>query len=235
MTPPAAPESPAPILVQTLLEPDLDDERVLAGIRASQGHGVASVRVRPCDIDLAIRSLDRGELRAGAVCGFPHGSHSTATKLFEARDLLRRGAREIAAVIGISRLLNREFQHVQSELLQLRESCQKESARLTVILETAYLTEELKVIACSCCERAEVDFVSTSTGFGPAGYTLEDLKLLRRHLPEEVGIEAAGGIDTLGQVLELRDFGCARIATSRTTAILDEWTARHPAKTYPGT
>jgi deoxyribose-phosphate aldolase len=222
MTPPAAPESPAPFLVHTLLEPDLDDEAVVTGIRDARRSGVAVVLVRPCDIDLAIRSLAGSPVLPAAACGFPHGSQNTATKLFEARDLLRRGAKEIAAVVGISRLLSREFQHVQSELLQLSESCHRESARLTVILETPYLSDELKIVACSCCERAEVDFVCPSATVS----TPEDLRLLRRHLPEEVGLQAAGAIHSLDQVLAVRDLGCARIATNTTPAILDEWRLR---------
>jgi deoxyribose-phosphate aldolase len=222
----AAPGEIAAGLDHTLLEPDLDDERVLAGIRTARTCGVASVTVRPCDIDLAVRSLQGSAVRAGSVCGFPHGWQNTATKLFEARDLLRRGARELTAVIGISRLLSREFQHVQTELLQLSESCHREGARLTVILETAYLSDELKVIACACCERAEVDFVGAATGFGPAADLSRDLPFLRRHLPEEIGLQAAGGIGTLDQVLALRELGCARISTGASAAILEELASR---------
>ena len=108
-------------------------------------------------------------VKPGSVSGFPHGSQNTATKLYETRDLLRRGAKEIDMVIAISKLLSREFQHVQTELSQMSEACHKEGAILKVILETAYLTDELKIIACRCCERAEVDFVKTSTGFAPTG------------------------------------------------------------------
>jgi deoxyribose-phosphate aldolase len=215
MTPPAA------LLDYPLLAPGLTDEQVVAGIELAKRYGIASVTVRPCDIDLAIRSLQGSSVIPAAVCGFPYGFQNTATRLFEARDLVRRGAREIAAVIGISRLLSREFQHVQSDLLQLAESCHRESARLTVILETGYLTDELKVIACACCERAEVDMVCPSS----AGYMLADLQLLRQHLPEETSIQAAG-IETLDQFLELQTLGCARISTTVPAAILDEWAAR---------
>src|SRR5215467_5836941 len=173
-------ESLARLIDHSLVKPELTDEQVVEGLEMAKRYGIATVSVRPCDIDLAVRTLQGSSVRPAAVCGFPHGSQNTATKLFEARDLLRRGAREIAAVIGISRLLSREFQHVQSELLQLAESCHRESALLTVILETGYLTEELIVIACACCERAEVDRVCPSAD----SYTVAGLQLLRRHLPE---------------------------------------------------
>jgi deoxyribose-phosphate aldolase len=213
----------ASLLDSPLLAPGLNDEQVVSGIEIAKRYGVASVTVRPCDVDLAVRSLQGSSVIPAAVCGFPYGYQNTATKLFEARDLLRRGAREIAAVIGISRLLSREFQHVQSELLQLAESCHRESARLTVILETGYLTEELAVIACACCERAEVDLVCPSA----TGWTAEALQLLRKHLPEEVALQAAG-IETLDQALELQSLGIARISTTAPASILDAWTARSP-------
>jgi deoxyribose-phosphate aldolase len=211
----------AGLLDLPLLAPELNDEAVVAGIEKAKRCGLASVTVRPCDIDLAIRSLQGSAVLPAAVCGFPHGSQNTATKLFEARDLLRRGAREIAAVIGISRLLSREFQHVQSELLQLAESCHRESAKLTVILEAPFLTDELKIIACACCERAEADRVCPSA----TGYTTADLTLLRRHLPEEVGLQAAGAA-ALDEALALEALGCARISTPAAAEILDEWAAR---------
>src|SRR5581483_9919578 len=115
------------ILDYPLLAPELSDEAVVSGIQTAKRYGLASVTVRPCDIDLAVRTLEGSPVIPAAACGYPHGSHNTATKLFEARDLLRRGAKEIAAVIGTSRLLSREFQHVQTELLQLAESCHRES------------------------------------------------------------------------------------------------------------
>jgi deoxyribose-phosphate aldolase len=219
-------ESLAQLIDHPLVEPELTDDQVIEGLELARRYHIASAIVRPCDIDLAVRTLQGGSVRAGAVCGFPHGSQNTATKLYEARDLLRRGAREIDMVVAISKLLSREFQHVQMELLQMSELCHKEGALLKVILENAYLTDELKIIACRCAERAEVDFVATSTGFAPTGYTLGDIALMRRHLPAEIGVEAAGGIRTLDQALEVYQAGCTRIGTTSTAAILDEWQAR---------
>lgn len=229
---PATYEDLSQRLDHSLVEPHLNDAQVLAGIDAARRYGVASVTVRPCDIDLAVRTLAGGSVRAGAVCGFPHGSQNTAVKLFEARDLLRRGARQIEVVTGTPKLLSREFQHVQTELLQLAEMCHQEGAVLTAILETAYLTDELKVIACACAERAEADFVCAGTGFAPRSWTLADLELMRRHLPEETGIKAVGA-ENLDQILELLQAGCARVGTAATAAILEEWKSRLAAAAPP--
>jgi len=228
MTPVATYEALAQLIDHSLVKPQLSDEQVVEGLELAKRYGVASVSVRPCDIDLAGRTLQGSAVKAGSVSGFPHGSPNTATKLYETRDLLRRGAKEIDMVIAISKLISREFQHVQTELLQMSELCHKEGALLKVILETGYLTDEQTIIACRCCERAEVDFVQTSTGFGPRGYTIEDVQLMRKHVPEEIGIKAAGGLRTVDQVLEVYALGCTRIGTTSTAAILDEWNARLP-------
>ena len=219
-------EGLAQLIDHPLVKPELTDEQVIEGLELAKRYRIACASVRPCDIDLAVRTLQGSSVKAGAVCGFPHGSQNTATKLYEARDLLRRGAREIDMVAAVSKLLSREFQYVQMELQQMAELCHKEGALLKVILENAYLTDELKIVACRCCERAEVDFVQTSTGFAPSGYTLADIALMRRHLPGEIGVKAAGGIGTLDQALEVYEAGCSRIGTTSTAAILDEWQAR---------
>ena len=217
MAPPTTYEALAKLLDYPLVKPELTDEDVIAGLELAKRYGIASVIVRPCDIDLAVRTLQGNAVKPAAACGFPYGSSNTGTKLYEARDMLRRGAREIDLVIAISKVLSREFQYVQSELLQLSELCHKEGALLKVSLENAYLTGELKIIACRCLERAEVDFVET---------TVADIPLVRKNLPEEIGIKAAGGIHTADQALEACAAGATRIGTTTPAAILDEWKAR---------
>jgi deoxyribose-phosphate aldolase len=208
-----------------LVKPELTGAQVVEGLELAKRRGVASATVRPCDIEVAVRTLEGSPVRPASVCGFPHGSENTATKLYEVRDLLRRGAKEIDMVVAISKLLSREFQHVQVELLQASEACHKQGVLLKVILETAYLTDELKIIACRCAARAEADFVQTATGFAPMEASIEDLRLLRKHLPEEIGIKAAG-LRTLDQLMEAHAAGCSRAGTDSTAAILEEWKAR---------
>jgi deoxyribose-phosphate aldolase len=107
----------------------------------------------------------------------------------------------------------------------MAELCHKEGALLKVNLVNACLTDELKIIACRCCERAEVDFVQTSVA---------DIPLVRKNLPDEIGIKAAGGIRTADQALEACTAGATRIGTTTSAAILDEWKARltAPPTTY---
>jgi deoxyribose-phosphate aldolase len=219
-------EALAKMVDHSLVRPELTEAQVVEGCETARDYHVASVSVRPCDIDTAVRILQGTDVAVGSVAGFPHGTSSTGTKLYEARDLLRRGAREIDMVINIPKLLSRHFQYVEMELLQMAEACHKERAILKVIFENAYLTDELKIVACRMCDRAEVDFAKTSTGFAPSGYTLEDLRLMRKHLPESIGIKAAGGVRTLEKAFEVYEVGCTRFGATATVAILDAWKAR---------
>ena len=226
-------EDLADMIDHSLVQPDFSNEQVFAGLELAKRYKVASAVVRPCDIDLAVRTLQGTSVRPGCVAGFPHGNQSTAVKLYEVRDLLRRGAKEIEMVVAIPRLLSRDFQYVQTELDQAAESCQKDGAILKAVLETGYLTRELKIIGIICCERAGVDVVVTSTGFAPGTYTLEDIQLIREHMQEEAGIKAVGNFQTVDQVVEAYAQGCARVATADTARILDEWKARLAAQAAP--
>jgi deoxyribose-phosphate aldolase len=208
------------------VRPELTDVQVLEGLETAKRCHIGSVLVRPSDIDVAVRTLAGSAVMPGAVCGFPHGSANTATKLYEARDLLRRGAKAIDMVAPVSKLLSREFQHVQMELLQMAELCHKEGATLRITLENAYLTDELKIIACRSAERAEVDSVGTSTGFAPSAYTLADLKLMRKHLPEETGIAAQGDIRSVEEALAVHEGGADRIVTPAAAELLEAWKSR---------
>jgi deoxyribose-phosphate aldolase len=209
----------------SLVRPELTDDEVIAGCELARRYGVATVSVRPCDVELAVRALEGSAVKVGSVAGFPHGSSTTAVKLYEARDVLRRGAREIDMVLNIAKLRSRQFQYIETELLQMAEACHKEGALLKVIFENAWLTAELKIVACRICGRAGVDFAKTSTGFAPSGYTLEDLRLMRAHLPEQVGLKAASGVRTLEKAKEVYEAGCTRFGATATAAILDAWKA----------
>ena len=208
------------------MRPELNDVQVLEGLELVKRYRMGLVLVRPCDIDLAVRTLAGSAVTPGAVCGYPHGSANTATKLYEVRDLLRRGARAIDMVAPVSKLLSREFQHVQMELLQVAELCHSEGATLRITLENAYLTDELKIIACRCAERADVDSVATSTGFAPSDYTLDDLRLMRKHLPEETVVAAQGAIRTVDEALAIHEAGAERIVTGAAAELLEAWKAR---------
>jgi deoxyribose-phosphate aldolase len=219
-------EALAKMIDHSLLRPELTDERVLEGCNVARRYNVASVTVRPSDVDAVLRWMEASGVPVGSVAGFPHGSTTTAAKLHEARDLLRRGAREIDMVLNIGKLISRQFQYVEMELAQMAEACHDSGAILKVIFENAYLTDELKIVACKIATHTGCDFVKTSTGFAPTGATLEDLRLMRAHSGPNVRVKAAGGVRTLEQAIEVYQAGCDRFGATATIAILEAWQAR---------
>jgi deoxyribose-phosphate aldolase len=218
-------EALAKMIDHSLVRPELTDDQVVEGCALAKRYQVATVSVRPCDVDQAVRLLDGSGVTVGSISGFPHGSTTTAAKLYETRDLLRRGAKEIDMVINIGKLISRQFQYVEMELMQMAQACHENGALLKVIFENAYLTDELKIVACRISARADVDFLKTSSAFAPTGYTLEDLRLMRKHAPARIGIKAASGVRTLQTALEVYEAGCSRFGATRTAEILDAWKA----------
>ena len=225
-------EALAGLIDHSLLLPNLTELQVAHGCELAKRYQVATALVRPCDIDVAVRILSGSAVKPASVAGFPHGDQNTGTKLYEARDLLRRGAREIDAVLNVSKLLSRQFQHVETEILQMSEACHKEGAVLKVIFESGYLTDELKMIAARICDRAEVNFVVTASGFGPAA-AASDLSLLRQHVPDDIGVKAPA--ETLDSALEAIGAGATRLAAASTAEMLDAWRIRLNAQMAPAT
>jgi deoxyribose-phosphate aldolase len=223
----------AKMIDHSLVRPELTDEQVAEGLRLALAYDVASVSVRPSDAELAVRLLEGSAVAAGSIAGFPHGSSTTATKLYEARDLLRRGVKEIDMVLNIGKLLSRQFQYVETELIQMANACHESGALLKVIIENAYLSEDLKIIACKICKRSEVDFVKTSTGFAPSGYTREDILLMKRVVGGRCRLKAASGVRSLETALEVYELGCDRFGATQTAPILDAWKARLAAREAP--
>jgi len=219
----------------SLLKPELDDAFVAAGCRLAVEYDVASVCVRPRDVDRARKLLSGSSVAVGTVIGFPHGASETDTKVFESRLALHNGARELDMVIDIGALISGNDFYVQEQIAEVVEVAHAGGALVKVILENAYLTDEQKVRGCHLVEAAGADFVKTSTGFAPTGATIEDLKLMRRSVSPRIGVKAAHGIRTLDALLEVLEVGVTRVGATQTAAMLDEFKARKAGAAATGT
>lgn len=180
-------------------------------------HKTASVCVPPSYVK---RIYDKygNALVICTVVGFPLGYNTTETKLFETKEALQNGATEIDMVINLGDVKNGDFDNVTAEIRTLKEACGDKI--LKVIVETCYLTEEEKVTLCQCVTDAGADYIKTSTGFGTAGATLEDIALFKKHIGPNVKIKAAGGIRTLESLIAFDEAGCDRIGASAAVKLL---------------
>jgi deoxyribose-phosphate aldolase len=150
------------------------------------------------------------------------GQNTSETKAFETRDAIAKGATEIDTVINIRALQTDMLDLVYREISNMVEICKPAGVISKVILETCYLSEDQKIAACHLAVRADVDFVKTSTGFGTAGATVEDVALMRRICGPAMGVKAAGGIRNLESALAMIRAGATRIGTSQGVAIMQE-------------
>jgi deoxyribose-phosphate aldolase len=210
----------------SLLRPELDDEFVEEGCRLAARYDVASVCVRPADVRRARAILDGTDVAVGTVVGFPHGSHTTETKVFEARKALDDGATELDMVINIGALRSGRDDDVRRDIEAVVEVGHAAGALVKVILENAYLTDDEIERGSRLVEQAGADFVKTSTGFAPSGATHEDLALMRRTVSPKVQVKAAGGVRTLDALLAVIELGVTRVGATATATILDDFRAR---------
>jgi len=222
----------AEMIDHSLLHPTMTDEAVAAGCELARRYGVATACVKPCSIGLAKGILAGSGVGVGTVSGFPHGSQTSAVKLYEVDRGLADGAVEFDMVVNIGKVLGGDWVYVESEIRAINAVVAAGGAILKVIFETDYLEDVHVVRLCGICAAAGVAFVKTSTGFGFVrqangmysyrGATDHHLMLMRANCPETVRIKAAGGLRTLDGLLRVRALGVARIGATATEAILEE-------------
>lgn len=147
------------------------------------------------------------------VIGFPLGYQVTAAKVTEALEAIRQGCNEIDMVVNISDVKNGLYDKVEEEIRTIKKACGDHI--LKVIIETCYLTEQEKIAMCKAVTNAGADYIKTSTGFGTGGATVEDIKLFKEHIGEQIKMKAAGGVSTLEDLETFVALGCDRIGTSR--------------------
>lgn len=175
--------------------------------------GAASVCVQPCFVRCASEHA-AGRMNICTVIGFPNGYSTTAVKKYEALDAIDNGASEIDMVININFVKSRDFDNVGKEIGVIADAVHSKGAILKVIIETCSLTETEKKVLCQIVTVQGADFIKTSTGFGSAGATLEDVALMRKYSGTGVRVKAAGGIRSEQAANDMIDAGADRIGAS---------------------
>ena len=195
----------------TLLKAYAKEKDIYYLCMEAKEYNFKSVCVNPCFVSYAKEQLKDSDVLVCTVIGFPLGSNTTKTKVFEAVDAINNGADEIDMVINISKVKDEDYDYVYNEIKEIKEAIKGHT--LKVIIETCYLTSNEIVKVSKIVKEAKADFVKTSTGFGTAGATVENVKLIK----EAVGnfdIKASGGIKTKEDFNKMIEAGATRIGTS---------------------
>ncbi len=215
----------------TLLKPEATRDQIRKLCDEALTHHFASVCVNPCWVRLCAEALRGSDVKVCTVIGFPLGTTLTQVKAFEAEECIRQGAGEVDMVINIGALKSGDQQYVEDDIRAVVERAHAQGALVKVIIETALLTQEEKVLACRLSQAAGADFVKTSTGFAGGGATAEDVALMRQVVGDAMGVKAAGGIRTYADALRMIQAGATRLGTSAGVQIIlgaQTDTADHP-------
>jgi deoxyribose-phosphate aldolase len=222
----------ARMIDHSLLHPTMTDKDLEDGVKVAIEYKTASVCIKPYAVKKCAEWLKDTGVLVCTVIGFPHGSHTTAMKVWETREACENGATEIDMVVNIGKVLGGDWSYVEDEIRQINAEALKHGAILKVIFENDYLKDEHKIKLCRICSSIPVAFVKTSTGYGytkgedgkfsTKGATVEDCRLMLANVAPGVQVKAAGGVRTLDELLRMKELGVTRIGATATAVILEE-------------
>jgi len=223
----------ASLIDHTLLKADAVYEDIRRICDEAKRYGFASVCINPSMVSLASRLLVNSPVKVCTVVGFPLGATLAEVKAFEAEASIVNGAHEIDMVLNIGALKSKDLATVGQDIQLVAQACHAREAICKVIIETAYLTDEEKISACSVAKASGGDFVKTSTGFGPGGASAKDVALMRSVVGDDVGVKASGGIRDWKMLQEMVQSGATRIGASASVKILQEAKSQQIASILP--
>jgi deoxyribose-phosphate aldolase len=225
-------EELAKTIDHTLLRPDGTAADVERLCREAARYHFAAVCVLPYYVPLAHDLLKSADVKVCTVIAFPFGAEAQRTKVVAAEDAVRRGADELDVVINLPAMLSGDFGRVRDELAGVVRAVRlravnggKGPVLVKAIIETCYLSRQMKKLACTIVEQAGCDFVKTSTGLGPQGATVKDVELLRDCVGAHVGVKASGGIRSYRDAARMINAGAARLGTSAGVTIVEDYLA----------
>ena len=187
----------------------------------------AMVAINPSPVKWCKEFLKGTDVHVGAAIGFPLGQTPIEVKVFETKKAIEDGADEIDYVINVGELKQGNFEYIEKEMLEIVSVCKQHHVLSKVIFENCYLTkEEIKKVA-DIAKKVKPDFIKTSTGFGTGGALVEDVRLMKETVGDEVGVKAAGGIRDWKTCAAMIDAGATRIGTSSSLVILEGYDESH--------
>jgi deoxyribose-phosphate aldolase len=217
--PALAPSDVAKYIDHTMLRPEAPNVAFDKLCQEAMQYKFYGVCVNSCRIAYVARKLQGSSVKVCSVVGFPLGAMTSRSKAFETREAIEDGATEIDMVINIGLLKAGDYHAVEEDIRAVRRATRANTI-LKVIIETVFLTQDEKVMACELSKKAGADFVKTCTGFAGGGATVEDISLMRRTVGREMGVKASGGVRTYKTAIAMIGAGATRIGCVSSVAIV---------------
>ena len=222
----------AGMIDHSILQPTTTDKDLEEGCKVAIQYKTASVCIKPYWVKRTVELLAGSGIPTCTVIGFPHGSQTIETKIFETREACINGAKEIDMVVNIGKVVQGDWEYVTDEITRINAETVSHGAILKVIFENDYLIDAQKIKLCQICSNIPVAFVKTSTGYGytkgedgkfsTKGATLADCKLMLENVAPGVQVKAAGGIRSLDELMKMKDLGVTRIGATATAMMVEE-------------
>lgn len=211
----------AKMIDHTLLKAEATAEAVKKLCQEAADNNFASVCINPSYVKLAAQQLAASDVDVCTVIGFPLGATPWQTKAFATQQAVKDGAAEVDMVINVGALKSGEVELVEQEIKEVVNAAGADVI-VKVIIETCYLTDAEKVVACKAAKTAGAHFVKTSTGFGTGGATEADIKLMRDAVGPKMGVKASGGVRSYDDAMTMINAGATRIGASAGIKIISE-------------
>lgn len=208
-------EQIAAALDLAVLKPTATAADVRAACALAATNSIKSVCVAPAWVPMA------SDLYANvcAVIAFPHGNTLPEAKYAEAVAAMDCGAKELDVVVNYGQFLDGRHEALW-DIAAIVKAARPRGVLVKALLEICYYTPAQIHEACRLCVKSGVDFVKTSTGFGPGGATPEAVKTMLVAVDGEAQVKASGGIKTYSDAARYLDLGCTRLGSSRYQELL---------------
>lgn len=223
-------EQLAKTIDQTLLRPVATVSEVQSLCISAKKNHFAAVVVNPSYVVVAKKILSGSDVKVCSVVGYPMGANTIETKVFEARDNVKKGADELDVVINLGMIKSGNFSYIEKEIGVIISVIRREQMaeynkqiNIKIVIEAGALEKEEIIEICKIVEVSGADFIKTATGFGNRGAELDDVRLIREIVTRNIGVKAAGGIRSFKDAQALIDAGATRLGTSSGLNIIDEY------------
>ena len=223
-------EQLAKTIDQTLIRPVATVTDVQSLCTTAKKNHFAAVVINPSYIAIAKKILNGSDVKVCSVVGYPMGANTIETKVFEARDSVKKGADELDVVINLGMLKSGNYAYIEKEISIIISVIRREQMaeynkqiNIKIVLEAGALEKEEIKKVCKIVEESGADFIKTATGFGNRGAELDDVRLIREVVTRNIGVKAAGGIRTFKDAQALIDAGATRLGTSSGLNIIEEY------------
>lgn len=207
----------------SLVDGKLTEDAVYEGCQAARSLGADAVLVRPSDVDLVKNWLASSSVKLNSLTGFPGGTSTTGARLYEARDVVRRGAMELAVAMNLGKLVSRKFLYLEAELLQLVEQCRQAQAKLRAVFEMENLQQDHVLIGVRLCKRTGVEMMDLAFGDSNGERQAAIVRYVSHHAKGKIQIGVFAPRISLDSAIKMYAAGAESFVCSDAATLLQSW------------